>query len=104
MSPSPPPPQSSATTIVNPHLTHFLQTRIPPKTFCPSEVARALTADDLQCLGCDDWREAMSIIREVVWEKRKEGECEVLQRGEVLGMEVGVEDVRGPVRVRRVVG
>jgi hypothetical protein len=43
----------------------------------------------------------MPIIRHVVWERRKEGECEVLQKGEVLSDETGLEDVKGPVRVRR---
>lgn len=43
----------------------------------------------------------MPLIREVVWEMRKEAECEVLQKGEVLGDEVVLEDVRGPIRVRR---
>lgn len=43
----------------------------------------------------------MPRIREAVWEMRKAGECEVLQKGEVLGDEVGLEDVRGPIRVRR---
>jgi hypothetical protein len=44
----------------------------------------------------------MPTIREIVWGMRERGELEILQRGEILGMDVGVEDVRGPVRVRRV--
>ncbi|SMR41233.1 unnamed protein product [Zymoseptoria tritici ST99CH_1A5] len=95
------PNSDMSSSTIKPHLDRFLSTRQPPKTFCPSEVARALTANDLQRLGCENWREAMSIIREVVWERRKAGECEVLQKGEVLGMEVELEDVRGPIRVRR---
>lgn len=46
----------------------------------------------------------MPAIRELVWELRGAGECEVLQKGSVLGMDVGLEDVRGPIRVRRVEG
>ena len=88
-------------TIIFPHIHHLLSTRQPPKTFCPSEVARALTSSELQSLSLTTWREAMPLIRELVWELRDRGECEVLQKGEVLGLEVGVGDVRGAVRVRR---
>jgi len=41
-------------------------------------------------------------IRDRVWELRDRGEVEILQKGEVLGWDVGVEDVRGPIRVRKV--
>ena len=83
------------------HLRLFLAKREPPKTFCPSEVARALTAEEMQELGFTDWREAMPAVRELAWEMRWRGECEVLQRGEVVGGEVRVEEVRGPIRLRR---
>jgi Protein of unknown function (DUF3253) len=46
----------------------------------------------------------MPEIRDLVWEMRERGEVEILQRGEVLGMDVGVRDVKGPIRVRRVEG
>lgn len=42
----------------------------------------------------------MPLIREIVWQLRDDGEVEVLQKGEVLG-DVQLEDVRGPIRVRR---
>ncbi|KAK1083421.1 hypothetical protein LTR33_003269 [Friedmanniomyces endolithicus] len=87
------------------HLSHFLTTRHPPKTFCPSEVARALSSSELQTLGFAGWREAMPAVRELAWEWRARGEgVEILQKGVVLGSEVGVGDVRGPIRVRRVEG
>lgn len=57
-------------------------------------------------MDVDSWRELMPVIRELVWELR-EGrlrELEVLQGGEVLGREVKLGDVRGPVRVRLGVG
>ncbi|OQO14334.1 hypothetical protein B0A48_01210 [Cryoendolithus antarcticus] len=82
-------------------LRAFLTTRHPPKTFCPSEVARSLLETDLAELGAETWREAMPAVREIVFEWRAEGKCEVLQKGEVLGEEVGLEDVKGPIRVRR---
>lgn len=44
----------------------------------------------------------MPAVRELVWQLRAEGICEVVQKGEVLGDEVvALEDVRGPIRVRR---
>lgn len=42
----------------------------------------------------------MPAIREVVWEMRSFGICEVTQKGEAVGG-VGLEDVKGPIRVRR---
>nr|POE99476.1 hypothetical protein CFP56_52866 [Quercus suber] len=87
--------------ILQHHLQSFLQRRDPPKTFCPSEVARALTADDLRALGFHEWRDAMSAVRELAWDWRASGECEILQKGVVLSDEVGMEDVRGPIRLRR---
>jgi hypothetical protein len=86
------------------HLNDFLDKRQPPKTFCPSEVARALTTAELQALGFAEWRDAMPAIRELAWEWRSKGRCEVLQKGAVLGDEVGSDDVRGPIRLRRVDG
>jgi hypothetical protein len=93
-----PPPTS---TILKPHITSFLHRRDPPKTFCPSEVARALTSSDLEALNLTEWREAMSPIREILWEMRAEGLCEIVQGGVSIGEHVGLEDVRGPIRVRR---
>nr|OQO24455.1 hypothetical protein B0A51_08564 [Rachicladosporium sp. CCFEE 5018] len=82
-------------------LRTFLTTRHPPKTFCPSEVARSLLETDLAELGAETWREAMPAVRKIVFEWRAEGKCEVLQKSEVLGEDVRLEDVKGPIRVRR---
>lgn len=87
--------------ILQHHLDSFLQRREPPKTFCPSEVARALTVDELSTLGCAEWRSAMPAIRELAWELRSRGECEILQKGAVLGDDIGIDDVKGPIRLRR---
>jgi hypothetical protein len=81
------------------HLQRFLTTRHPPKTFCPSEVARALSADELSELGFETWRDAMPEVRGLVYALRDEGECEVLQKGEVVTE--AESDVTGPIRVRR---
>lgn len=81
------------------HLTTFLSTRQPPKTFCPSEVARALSTQELSELGFVSWRDAMPEVRKLAFELRDAGDCEILQKGEVVS---AVEaDVRGPIRVRR---
>jgi hypothetical protein len=90
---------SSNSTPLSTHLTAFLTNRHPPKTFCPSEVARSLSPDELQAIGCETWREAMPEIRKLVYELRDEGGCEVLQKGIVVVD--AEEDVRGPIRVRR---
>jgi len=84
-------------------LNNFLQKRQPPKTFCPSEVARALSAVDLESLDFGEWRDAMPAVRELAWGLKGRGELEILQKGVVLGEDVQLEDVRGPIRIRRVV-
>ncbi|KAK8207964.1 hypothetical protein M8818_004217 [Zalaria obscura] len=85
------------------HLQRFLETRQPPKTFCPSEVARALSNEELQTEGAKEWREVMPTVREVVWEMRDRGEVEVLQKGEVLAADTTLDQVKGPIRVRKAV-
>lgn len=83
------------------HLDRFLQSREPPKTFCPSEVARALSASDLSSLGFDEWRAAMDSVRDLAETKRAEGNLEVLQKGTVIAPEVPIRDLKGPIRLRR---
>lgn len=83
------------------HLQHFLTTRHPPKTFCPSEVARALSTQELTDLGFETWRDAMPEVRRLVYDLRDEDGCEVLQKGEVINRPES--DVSGPIRVRRAV-
>ncbi|USW48863.1 Putative winged helix-like DNA-binding domain superfamily [Septoria linicola] len=88
--------------ILKHHLEDFLQRREPPKTFCPSEVARALTTDELRQLQFHEWRDAMPAIRGAAWALRDEGRCEIVQKGKSVG-DIGPEDVRGPIRIRRAV-
>lgn len=83
------------------HMRRLLQTREPPKTFCPSEVARALSPAELETEHASHWRELMPRIRKLAWEKRQAGKLEVLQKGEVLTEVVEPEDVTGPIRLRR---
>lgn len=81
--------------------THQLSQRAHPKTLCPSEIARSLSASELQELGVQGWRELMPRLRSMAFEARDRGEIEILQRGEVVDGGRGPEDVRGPIRIRR---
>ena len=83
------------------HLEEFLDKREPPKTFCPSEVARALTGDEMSELGLTGWRDAMPDVRKLAWELRDRDECEILQKGEPLPQDTRLENVKGPIRIRR---
>lgn len=62
--------------------------RGPGKTFCPSEVARALGAD---------WRALMPEVRRVAGILVREGLVEATQRGE----RVDPETARGAIRLGR---
>ncbi|GAB1725602.1 hypothetical protein NU195Hw_Modified_14t1 [Hortaea werneckii] len=89
-------------TILETKLNDFLAAREPPKTFCPSEVARGLDRQQLLALGYDTWRDAMPSIRELAWEKRTSGELEIMQKGEILDDRVkSLDDIKGPIRLRR---
>jgi hypothetical protein len=88
-------------TLILSHASRLLDSRQHPKTICPSEIARAFSAPELQTLGASEWRDTMEAVRQVMWQKREAGEVEVMQKGEVVDVE-RLEDVRGPIRVRKV--
>ncbi|KAJ4304624.1 hypothetical protein N0V90_000150 [Kalmusia sp. IMI 367209] len=81
--------------IIRKHLTELLDKRAYPKTICPSEVARALTEEELQKLNAYDWRDTMEDVRALVWEMREYGDVEVLQKGKVVRVKSleNIEDV-----------
>ena len=83
------------------HLNDYLTKREPPKTFCPSEVARSLSPMELRSAGHDDWRDAMDNVRELAQEQRSLDRLEVLQKGEVIPPSIVIQDVKGPIRLRR---
>lgn len=83
------------------HLDAFLAKREPPKTFCPSEVARSLSSAELESVGYYDWRNAMDDIRQAAQSRRSLNELEVLQRGEVIDSDILIHDIKGPIRLRR---
>ena len=80
-------------------ISQFIDKREYPKTCCPSEVARAFITEELRLLGCEDWRAAMQIVREMAWTMRKEGLLEITQKGEVV-QATSLEDIKGPIRLR----
>ena len=81
------------------HADRLLRARDYPKTICPSEVARALSAEELQLLDSAGWRDSMDHVRHIFWQLREEGEVEILQKGQVVDA-TQLQDVRGPIRVR----
>lgn len=90
-------------TIIN-HLDRLLTSRDYPKTICPSEVARSMSAEELREAEAPHWRDLMPVVRSLVWERKQRGLVQVLQHGEPLGESVALEDIRGPIRVRIVPG
>ncbi|ORY10810.1 hypothetical protein BCR34DRAFT_566240 [Clohesyomyces aquaticus] len=88
------------TSTILPTTLSLLQGRSFPKTACPSEIARSLSRSHLDTLNAEDWRAAMSSIRQVLFELRDRGEVEILQKGIVVDDAVTCETVRGPIRVR----
>lgn len=96
----PPTPPSPPSTLLADRLNLLLSQRAHPKTLCPSEVARSLSAVELSELEVSDWRHLMPLLREMAFEARDRGEIEILQRGEVIGMDRDIGQVKGPVRLR----
>lgn len=98
------PSRSSSPHNINPlqsHLLRLLSNRAFPKTICPSEACRALSKGELQKLVATGWRDLMPACRDIVWELRDSGAVEILQKGQVLGNDVKIEDVSGPIRIRK---
>lgn len=71
-------------------LMRLLARREPPSTLCPSEVARALSADG--------WRPLMPQVRAVAASLALQGRVEVLQRGQVCAP---AGPWHGAIRIRR---
>jgi hypothetical protein len=61
--------------ILKGYLDKLLASREPPKTICPSEVARALSREVLDAAAASSWRKLMPETRNMV--------AEMLGRGEV---------------------
>ncbi len=87
--------------VLLPHVERLLTSREYPKTICPSEVPRALTAAELRTTGSSTWRDLMPEVRQMLWEMRHRGEVEILQKGSLLPDGIQLEDLKGPIRARR---
>lgn len=83
-------------------LLQLVSSREYPKTLCPSEVPRSLTRNELTSIGVMDWKSLMTPLRTVITELRQNGELEVLQRGEVVNRGIPLDDVKGPIRIRKI--
>lgn len=83
------------------HLNNLLSSRSFPKTICPSEAARALSALELQKTGADSWRDLMPAIRQLAFEGKDKGQLEILQKGVVLPDHQTLEQTVGPIRLRK---
>ena len=94
---------SQVTAILHPHLNRLLSTRVYPKTICPSEIARALSTEELEATGSAEWRDLMPAIRGMLWEMRSRGEVEILQKGEPISEDLQLQDIKGPIRARKCV-
>ncbi len=68
-------------------ILELLDERVPGKTICPSDAARALDEGS--------FRRLMPTVRAAAGELARDGAIEVTQRGSV----VDLETVRGPVRL-----
>lgn len=44
----------------------------------------------------------MPEVRKVLWGMRDRGEVEILQKGSVISEEMRLEDLKGPIRARRI--
>lgn len=84
------------------HLNRLLSARAYPKTICPSEVPRALTAAELKTLGVSDWRDLMPDVREMLWDLRQRGQVDILQKGSLIPDKIDLPDIKGPIRARKI--
>lgn len=89
--------------ILQGHLNRLLDSRQYPKTICPSEVARAVQGDELSVVGAETWRDLMAPIRALAWCLRDDDVLEVLQGGEPIPDDLALDDIKGPIRLRKIV-
>ena len=88
--------------VLKPHIDRLLSSRPYPKTICPSEVPRALTAAELKACGASDWRSLMPAVRGILWSLRENGEVVILQKGSLVPPGIDLGDIKGPIRARKV--
>lgn len=79
----------------------FLDTVEPPDSFKASEVAQSIPPVEIEALGYEKWEEVMPAIKELAFELRELGDCEIIKGGKVLPESVGQYDIEGGFRIRR---
>lgn len=97
-------PPTNLNDVLQSHLNRLLSSRDYPKTICPSEVPRALNSAELDDLGIADWRDLMPAVRKHLWDMRQRGEVEILQKGIPMPETMELQDIKGPIRARRIHG
>jgi Protein of unknown function (DUF3253) len=85
--------------VVRNQLNALLNRRAHPKTLCPSEVARAISIEELEAASAPSWRDLMPGLRTLCFQLRDSGEVEILQKGQVKTE--GMDEVTGPIRIRK---
>ncbi|KAF1821792.1 uncharacterized protein K489DRAFT_321439 [Dissoconium aciculare CBS 342.82] len=83
------------------YFASMLDNTDPPEVFKPSAVAQMLTDAQLKECGYDKWEDALPAVYELAFEMRTFGDCEILRKGKVVPEDVGVEEIDGPIRIRR---
>lgn len=86
------------------HFTSFLDHTDPPATFRPIDVAQAVRPAELKEMGYKTWEEVVPAVYELAWEMREFGECVILRKGVVVGEDVTIQELDGPVRIGRARG
>ena len=84
-----------------PKVVHMLDNTEPPEVFKPSDVCMLLKPKELAALGYTNWRDGIPAVRELAFDMRALGYCEILQKGAVLDGDVDLMEVEGPIRIRR---
>ncbi len=74
--------------LIEEKILEIAQQRGPGKTFCPSEVVRALFPDQ--------WRQYMPMVRQIAGALAQQNQIAVLQKGQP----VDVNSVKGPIRLQ----
>jgi hypothetical protein len=83
------------------HFVELLDRVDPPDTFKARDVVEALSDKQLKDLGFQKQDDAIPAVYELAFEMREFGDCDLLRKGKVLGDDVQLADLDGPIRIRR---
>ena len=71
-------------------LLHLAAERGPEKSLCPTDVARAVSAEN--------WRPLLGAVRKVAADLARQGKIEILRKGKPINP----EEMRGVIRLRAI--